>query len=106
MAGWVKVGCREGRAVLWIGCTPRRSPFRLYTRNQSFSKRLLGRPFRRLVMKAFCTVALVSLALIGSMGSSFSQPYGYRDRDDGYRNRDYGYRDRDYARRHRQSRFD
>src|SRR3954465_15397622 len=54
----------------------------------------------------FCAVGLIGLSLMGSMSSAFSQPYGYRDRDDGYRNRDQGYRDRDYGRRHRQSGFD
>jgi len=63
-------------------------------------------------MKTFCAVAVVCLSLIGSVSSTSSQPYGYRDqpnsygdRDYGPRDRDYGPRDRDYG-RHRGSWFD
>ena len=71
---------------------------RLYSQNVFRSRRLVS-------MKTFCAVAVVCLSLMGSMSSTSSQPYGYRDQPYGYSDRDYGPRDRDYGRR-RRSGFD
>jgi hypothetical protein len=53
-------------------------------------------------MKAFCTIAVVGLSLLGSIVSASAQPYGgpgfgYEELDDGYGERGPRYRERDYG---------